>query len=81
MPLCALVPLVPGLVSIAGLAVDPGADVVDPQVDGCRPDRWLYILIFRIYFYRSTNLLRLCPNELNKRCTYSPKRKYNLMGV
>jgi hypothetical protein len=43
--LVSLVPLVPGLVSIAGLAVDPGADVVDPQVDGCRPDRWLYILI------------------------------------
>ena len=38
-------PLVPGLVPIAGLAVDPGADVVHPQVDGCRPDRWLYILI------------------------------------
>ena len=43
--LVSLVPLVPGLVSIAGLAVDPGADVVDPRVDGSRPDRWLYILI------------------------------------
>ena len=44
-PCAFLVPLVPGLVPIAGLAVDPGADVVDPQVDGCHPDRWLYILI------------------------------------